>query len=108
MIGHLQAFKRQMAALIDDQGIPANVLVYQQNVIVPLQEYQDEVRVLRAPFGLVLVQIGTLVLFFLFVIVSLARRGERREIALMQSRGPSMGTSSFCAVWRDSSSARLP
>jgi hypothetical protein len=87
VIEHFQAFKQQMAAVIGDQGAPAHRLVYQQNVIAPLKDYQDEVRVLRAPFGLVLIQIGTLVLFFLFVIVSLAQRGERREIALMQSRG---------------------
>jgi len=52
-----------------------------------LEAYHDEVTHLAAPFGLLLLQIGALVLFFLVVIGALVRRGERREVALLQSRG---------------------
>ncbi len=52
-----------------------------------LAEYADEVELLGAPFGLLLLQVGALVLFFLMVTAALVRRGERREIAMLQSRG---------------------
>lgn len=52
-----------------------------------LKEYADEVDLLDAPFGLLLLQVGALVLFFLMVTAALVRRGERREIAMLQSRG---------------------
>jgi hypothetical protein len=42
---------------------------------------------LGAPFGLLLVQIGALALFFLIVTAALVRRAGRREIAMLQSRG---------------------
>src|SRR5690606_27947744 len=46
-----------------------------------------EVELLDAPFGLLLLQVGALVLFFLMVTAALVRRSERREIAMLQSRG---------------------
>ncbi|MBN1202890.1 MAG: FtsX-like permease family protein [Anaerolineae bacterium] len=52
-----------------------------------LLEYAKEVDLLDAPFGLLLLQVGALVLFFLMVTAALVRRGERREIAMLQSRG---------------------
>jgi hypothetical protein len=52
-----------------------------------LVEYERSVRSLDAPFGLLLLQVGALVIFFLMVTASLVRRGERREIAMLQSRG---------------------
>ncbi len=52
-----------------------------------LLAYHNEVELLDAPFGLLLLQVGALVLFFLMVTAALVRRGERREIAMLQSRG---------------------
>ncbi len=52
-----------------------------------LAGYGGEVTTLGTPFGLLLVQTGVLVLFFLLVIGSLVRRGEQRELTLLQSRG---------------------
>jgi ABC-type lipoprotein release transport system permease subunit len=52
-----------------------------------LLAYERSVRSLDAPFGLLLLQVGALVIFFLIVTAALVRRGERREIAMLQSRG---------------------
>lgn len=52
-----------------------------------LLAFEMAIRSLDAPFGLLLLQIGALVLFFLIVTAALVRRGERREIAMLQSRG---------------------
>lgn len=52
-----------------------------------LLDYAQEQELLAAPFGLLLLQVGALVLFFLIVTAALVRRGERREIAMLQSRG---------------------
>ncbi|MBN2305073.1 MAG: FtsX-like permease family protein [Anaerolineae bacterium] len=52
-----------------------------------LLDYTKEVELLDAPFGLLLLQVGALVLFYLMVTAALVRRGERREIAMLQSRG---------------------
>jgi len=49
--------------------------------------YERSVQTLDAPFGLLLLQVGALVIFFLLVTAALVRRGERREIAMLQSRG---------------------
>jgi hypothetical protein len=52
-----------------------------------LLDYAKRQELLDAPFGLLLLQIGALVVFFLLVTAALVRRGERREIAMLQSRG---------------------
>ncbi len=52
-----------------------------------LLDYAQEQELLNAPFGLLLLQVGALVLFFLVVTAALVRRSERREIAMLQSRG---------------------
>ncbi|MEO1288199.1 MAG: ABC transporter permease [Chloroflexota bacterium] len=52
-----------------------------------LASYGSSIDLLNIPTGLILLQLGALVLFFLVVIAALVRRGERREIALLQSRG---------------------
>ncbi len=49
--------------------------------------YSGSIDLLNIPTGLILLQLGALVIFFLVVIAALVRRGERREIALLQSRG---------------------
>ncbi len=62
-------------------------LIYQTNLSSVLGNYQDEIGVLRAPFNLFLLQLGALVIFFLVVMGALVRRGERREISMLKSRG---------------------
>ncbi|MEL6306508.1 MAG: ABC transporter permease [Chloroflexota bacterium] len=52
-----------------------------------LASYGSSIDLLNIPTSLILLQLGALVLFFLVVIAALVRRGERREIALLQSRG---------------------
>lgn len=54
-----------------------------------LLAYERAMRSLDAPFTLLLLQLGALVIFFLLVTAALVRRGERREIAMLQSRGAS-------------------
>lgn len=67
-------------------GGPLNY-VYTSSLSSTLTDYAGEVKILGAPFGLVLLQLGALVLFFIVATAALVRRGERREIAVMQSRG---------------------
>lgn len=52
-----------------------------------LQDYAKRQEANAAPFSLLLIEVGALVLFFLVVTAALVRRGERREIAMLQSRG---------------------
>ncbi len=52
-----------------------------------LEAYMARAALLRVPFNLLLIQIGALVLFFLMMVAALVRRGERREIAMLKSRG---------------------
>jgi ABC-type lipoprotein release transport system permease subunit len=52
-----------------------------------LISFEAAIRSLDAPFGLLLLQVGGLVLFFLTVTAALVRRGERREIAMLRGRG---------------------
>jgi hypothetical protein len=52
-----------------------------------LQDYAKRQAANAAPFSLLLLEVGALVLFFLIVTAALVRRGERREIAMLQSRG---------------------
>jgi hypothetical protein len=81
----LGEFHRRALEYVEDElNIP---LFYETNLADLLDQYHLEVGLLNAPIGLLLLQIGALVLFFLIVTVALVRRGERREIAMMQSRG---------------------
>lgn len=52
-----------------------------------LQDYAKEQEVNAVPFTLLLLEVGALVLFFLMMTAALVRRSERREIAMLQSRG---------------------
>ncbi len=86
-VAHLAGFQEDMAALLNPpQGRQLN-FVYNTGLIPILTDYAQEVSLLGAPFGLLLLQIGALVLFFLVATAMLVRRGERRELAMLQSRG---------------------
>lgn len=74
LVRHTQLIDWQLAG---DQNIDQGILA----------DYGQDARSLDAPFGLLLLQVGALVVFFLMVTAALVRRGERREIAMLQSRG---------------------
>ena len=70
------------------QSLPTTPrFIFRTRITPVLEDYVAEVDLLGAPFGLLLVQIGALALFFLIVTAALVRRAERREIAMLQSRG---------------------
>ncbi len=52
-----------------------------------LLDYSRQQKTNAVPFTLLLLEVGALVLFFLMVTAALVRRGERREISMLQSRG---------------------
>lgn len=52
-----------------------------------LQDYAKKQATNAVPFTLLLLEVGALVVFFLIVTAALVRRGERREVAMLQSRG---------------------
>ncbi|MBN1966831.1 MAG: FtsX-like permease family protein [Anaerolineae bacterium] len=83
----LQAFDTNLHALLAPAGGRQLNLVYSTSLIPILTQYAGEVGLLGAPFTLLLLQIGALVLFFLVATATLVRRGERRELAMLQSRG---------------------
>ncbi|MBZ0275121.1 MAG: hypothetical protein K8I60_03185, partial [Anaerolineae bacterium] len=73
-------------ALSDTLGGRSN-LIYQTKLPAVLGEYQAETNLTSTPFELLLLQISVLALFFLMATVALIRRGERRETAMLQTRG---------------------
>jgi hypothetical protein len=84
----LAAFKVALPnALLNGTSFEDAQVVYNTKLDEVLEDYQAEVGRLNAPFGLVLLQIGALALFFLVVTAALVRRSERREVAMLQSRG---------------------
>lgn len=87
VINALTQFEANIKNLFDNNSSGGLSLIYTNDVIPVLRDYRQEVSRLSAPFGLLLMQIGAMVLLFLVVIVALVRRGERREIAMLQSRG---------------------
>ncbi|MCK6580785.1 MAG: hypothetical protein L6Q98_22055 [Anaerolineae bacterium] len=52
-----------------------------------LTSYADEINLLNAPFGVLMLQVAALVLFFLLITVTLTQRSERHEVAMLQNRG---------------------
>ncbi len=68
-----------------------NSYVYATNLPTLLRDYEEQIVFLNIPFGLLMWQLSALVLFFLMLIAALVRRGERREVALLQSRGATDG-----------------
>ncbi|MEQ8676625.1 MAG: ABC transporter permease [Aggregatilineales bacterium] len=87
VINALNQFETSINTLFENDPSGNLSLIYTNEVVSILRDYREEVSRLNAPFGLLLLQIGAMVLLFLVVIVTLVRRGERREIALLQSRG---------------------
>ena len=79
------AFERDVERILETE----NDLTMNYTTGLPnaLTSYAAEINLLNAPFGVLILQVGGLVLFFLLITASLAQRGERREVALLQSRG---------------------
>lgn len=86
-LDRLETFQSELRPILEPPDLPRRSFVFELGVEDVLKSYQEEVQRINAPFNLLLLQIGALVLLFLSVIIALARRGERREIALLQSRG---------------------
>lgn len=86
-VARLNGFSANLAALFSAPGSSPVNFVYSTNLVLLLRQYAVEVSLLGAPFGLLLLQIGALVIFFLVAMATLVRRGERRELAMLQSRG---------------------
>ncbi|MBN2472438.1 MAG: hypothetical protein JXN59_17055, partial [Anaerolineae bacterium] len=83
----LEGFAANMSAIFAPPDARPINFVYETRLAPLLVQYAGEVSLLGAPFGLLLLQIGALVLFFLVATATLVRRGERRELAMLQSRG---------------------
>lgn len=83
----LTEFQKDTATLFDPPDFPSLSPVETNQAAPVLVDYQEESRTIAVPITLLILQIGALVLLFLMVIVALVRQGERREIAMLQSRG---------------------
>ncbi|GAB4569489.1 MAG: hypothetical protein Kow0077_02110 [Anaerolineae bacterium] len=86
-VARLKGFEAGMSTLFTPVDGRTLNFVYTTRLADVLTRYAGEVSLLGAPFGLLLLQIGALVLFFLVATATLVRRGERRELAMLQSRG---------------------
>ena len=84
-VDQLHAFEASMERIVKtDQQLS---LIYTTGLPAVLTNYQQEVNLLNAPFGTLMLQIGGLTLFFLLIVAALAQRSERREIAILKQRG---------------------
>ena len=86
-VSDLEALETDLRRAFLQRDDIQGTFVYNTGLPGLLNQYAQEIVFLNVPFGLLLVQLGALVLFFLVLIAALVRRGERREIALLQSRG---------------------
>lgn len=73
-------------AFLTDETAQGNFF-YTTELPALFSEYQNDIVFLNVPFALLSLQLGALIFFFLILISALVRRGERREIAMLQSRG---------------------
>ena len=80
-----QAFERDLTRFLETENDYS--LVYSTELPERLTSYAAELVLLNAPFGVLMLQVGGLALFFLVITVALAQRNERREVAMLQNRG---------------------
>ena len=73
-------------AFLTDETAQGNFF-YTTELPTLFSEYQNDIIFLNVPFALLSLQLAALIFFFLILIAALVRRGERREIAMFQSRG---------------------
>lgn len=88
-VERLKRIEPAIRDVLEPPNVPRRSFVYQNDAVAILESYQEEVRRIGAPFNLLMLQLSALVLLFISVIITLARREERREIALLQGRGAS-------------------
>ncbi len=84
-VDQLRGFETTLKRLLKDNYQLA--LVYTTDLPTVLTSYAQEVDLLNAPFGTLMLQVGGLALFFLLITSALAQRSERREIAILKQRG---------------------
>lgn len=89
-IAGVEAFQRRVVEQ-DVAGAEGSTFIFATQLPAILDEYESEVDTLRAPFGILLLEIGVLALFYLIVTAALLRRSDRREIAMLKSRGIASG-----------------
>lgn len=83
----VQGFENQLNRSYESILTASNGFVYLTDLPQIFGNYSADSDLLNIPFGLLMIQLGALVLFFLVVIAALVRRSERREISMLQSRG---------------------
>ena len=84
-IASLDEFERRL--IEQDISGSTNTFIFTTQLGTILDDYETEVDTLRAPFAILLLEIGALALFYLIVTAALIRRSDRREIAMLKSRG---------------------
>ncbi len=84
-VEQLNAFETHLKRTLKDDYQLAPV--YTTDLPTVLTSYAQEVALLNAPFGTLMLQVGGLALFFLLITSALAQRSERREIAILKQRG---------------------
>ncbi len=71
-----------------EQDLTQNLIpVFVTDLPETLIQYEAELGLLNAPFGVLMLQVGALALFFLVITTALAQRSKRREAAMLQNRG---------------------
>lgn len=88
-VERLKRIQPTLRDVLEPPDVPRRSFIYENDAVEILESYQEEVRRIGAPFNLLMLQLSALVLLFISVIITLARREERREIALLQGRGAS-------------------
>lgn len=83
----LDNFEPTLRRTLESVDLPFGPPVFTTGISPIIEGYIADVDLLNIPFGLLLLQLGVLVIFFLFIITALAWRAARREVALLQSRG---------------------
>lgn len=84
-VGQVNSFENTLKRILEiDYGFSSTF-----NTDLPrvLTSYSAEINLLNAPFGILMLQVAALVLFFLLITVTLAQRSERRVVAMLQNRG---------------------
>lgn len=73
------------------ESIGSSLFVLETELDELLGDYEQRARLLGAPFGVMLLQVGGLVGYYLLMTAALVRRGERRELAQLRGRGVGAG-----------------
>jgi len=84
-VEQISRFESDLERILEtDNGF---TLIFNTELSSILTNYSAEINLLNAPFGVLMLQVAVLVLFFLLITVTLAQRSERPEVAMLQNRG---------------------